>query len=43
MLQGVLTEKNGFSAVFTHALKRNANKERLTKLVLYSRLDNLCQ
>ena len=39
MLQGVETEKNGFSAVFTHALKRKASKQRLTKLVVYSRLE----
>ena len=39
MMQGVLTEeKNGFSPVFSHALKRKANKQRLTKIAVYSRL-----
>lgn len=39
MLEGVVREKNGFSAVFTHALKRYENKQRLTKLVVYCRLE----
>ena len=39
MLQGVATEKIGFSAVFIHALKRYSNEQRLTKLVVYCRLE----
>lgn len=39
MLERLVTEKNGFSAVFTHALKRKANKQTLTKILSQCTVD----